>query len=158
MPTPSESASHPTHTRRRLAVGFAVLAFALIERRWFTTNDITTGRTPEYPEIQPRLYAAGEAETRAAALEACRSLPRWRVVSPNDAAEIHAEVRTFLFSFVDDVTIRFESAGMDSTPRTRVIIRSHSRVGKGDLGENARHILALQSAMDARLKPAASTP
>jgi uncharacterized protein (DUF1499 family) len=150
MPTHAKTASNSR--KWLLAVGIAALTFAYIERRWLTVNDITTGQTPAYPEIQPHLYAADEATTRTAALAACRSLPRWSVVSNSEAKEVQAEVRTLLFSFVDDVTVRFEPAGTASVPRTRVIIRSHSRVGKGDLGENARHIRALQNAMDARLQ------
>jgi uncharacterized protein (DUF1499 family) len=153
---PTRSQTSPRRSRRSwlLAAGLAVLAFAIAERRWLTLNDITTGQTPEYPELKPRLYTADETTTRAAALAACHSLPRWRVVSHNDAGEIHAEVRTLLFDFIDDVTVRFEPAGTASAPQTRVLIRSHSRVGKGDLGENARHIQALQAAMDRRLRQA----
>jgi uncharacterized protein (DUF1499 family) len=136
-----------------VALLLAALSFCAVERRWFTTNDVTTGHTPEYPELQPRIYAADLNATRQAAEAACASLRRWRIVSTPDAPELHAEVRTALFGFVDDVTVRFEPLPSFAAPApTRVLIRSRSRVGKGDLGENARHIRALQAAMDARLK------
>jgi uncharacterized protein (DUF1499 family) len=148
--------------RRWLLAGLlGIGAFCIFPRRWMTVNDITTGQTPEYPDLPAHTYAADLETTRAAAEAAFRALPRWRIVplpTEEDAAgqPLHAEVRTLLFGFVDDVTVRFQSlptmaSSGSASPRTRVIIRSHSRVGRGDLGENARHIAALQAAMDARL-------
>jgi uncharacterized protein (DUF1499 family) len=138
----------------------AVALFGVAHRRWWVMNDITTGETPQYPDLPPHVYAADIAATRSAAEAACRALPRWTVVraigdSDDTPAPLRAEVRTALFSFTDDVTVRFEpveaASGADGAPHTRVVIRSHSRVGKGDLGENERHIRALQQAMDSRL-------
>ena len=80
--------------------------------------------------------------------EAAGGVPRWKVVRSDRAARrVDVEVRTALFGFVDDLTATVEPAGDGS----RVIIRSRSRVGRGDLGENARHIKALQRRMDRML-------
>ncbi len=145
--------------RRWLIVGAgaaALLVFGLLERRWWTLNDITTGQTPEYPDLPSHFYAGDARTARLAAEAACAALHRWRML-PSPAAEaappIEVEVRTAVFNFTDDVTIRFEPVELDAGagPRTRVAIRSRSRVGKGDLGENERHIRALQREMDARL-------
>jgi len=140
-----------------------VLALGVLERRWWTLNDITTGATPEYPDLPSHVYAADATSARRAAETACAALPRWRMVPVASAesaiiAPLHAEVRTAFFNFTDDVTVRFEPVNENSgtAPQTRVVIRSHSRVGKGDLGENERHIRALQREMDARLPPASA--
>ncbi len=162
MPTHSAPSRRANRKRLAFALGLTALAAAgFMQKRWFTANDITTGQTPDYPELTARVYAADLQATATAAKAACQSLKRWKLVAAiagetasrpeeADAATLHAEARTVLFSFVDDVTVRFEPLEGDP-PRTRVVIRSHSRVGKGDLGENARHIAALQAAMDARL-------
>ncbi len=154
--------------RRWLIIGVgaaAALTLGLLNRRWWVMNDITTGQTSEYPDLPSHAYAADAAATRQASEATCAALPRWRVVptasAEGESAPLHAEVRTALFNFTDDVTVRFEpiqELPAPGTPaRTRVVIRSHSRVGKGDLGENERHIRALQREMDARL-PLAGPP
>ena len=55
--------------------------------------------------------------------------------------------------FTDDLTVTVSPEGNNS----RVVIRSHSRVGRADLGMNARHIRKLQAAMDDKL-PVAQNP
>jgi fatty-acyl-CoA synthase len=86
------------------------------------------------------------------ASEAVRRLPGWRVLATDPASGIvRAEARrAFPFPASDEVTVTVTPDGNGA----RVVIRSRSRVGKADLGENARHIRALQAAMDQRLPPA----
>ncbi|HZT40847.1 MAG TPA: DUF1499 domain-containing protein [Chthonomonadaceae bacterium] len=146
-----------------LAGAVTACAVCLIPRRWLTVNDVTTGQTPAYPDLKPHVYAADVPAVRGALESACASLPRWRLMDrdvPEGEETFHAEVRTALFGFVDDVTIWLEPLPSESSslPYTRVVIRSHSRVGRGDLGENARHIQALQTAMDAHLTAVAPAP
>jgi len=50
---------------------------------------------------------------------------------------IHATRQTRLFRFVDDVQIQVTKKG---EREVTVNLRSASRVGKGDLGQNARNI------------------
>lgn len=127
------------------ALGAAIL---LVPRAWLVTNDITTGRHPGYPDLQDRWYAAPPDRALTVAEAAARGLPRWRVVSVDSVAhEVHVAVRTAVGGFTDDLVIRIAPAGA----RSRVTVRSRSRMGRGDLGENARHIRAIQRAMDARL-------
>jgi uncharacterized protein (DUF1499 family) len=149
--------------RRRWLMGTAaaaVLLFGLLNRRWWTLNDITTGQTPEYPDLPSHIYAVDPVATRVVAETVCAAIPRWHVVSApapdrRSTPPVQVEVRTALFDFTDDMTVRFEAmkapAGSVVATYTRVVIRSHSRAGKGDLGENERHIRALQREMDLRL-------
>ncbi|MBV9468764.1 MAG: DUF1499 domain-containing protein, partial [Abitibacteriaceae bacterium] len=51
--------------------------------------------------------------------------------------------------FKDDLTITLHGNSKETT----LDVRSASRVGKGDFGENRRHILQLLQALDERLKP-----
>lgn len=116
---------------------------------WLTTNDVTTGRAPGYPDLQDRVYAAPAARVFAEADAACRSLARWIVAEQDPVAgRLEVNVRTALGGFTDDVTVVVVPAGPNAA---RVSVRSRSRVGRADLGENARHIRALQKVMDARL-------
>jgi uncharacterized protein (DUF1499 family) len=143
--------------KRRTAV--ALLATALagvgigmlfgIRGAWFTQNDVTTGENPAYPELTSHSYRHPPSLVFDAARRAAASIRRWKVVAADDQArELRVEVRTALFWFTDDLAVRVETAGEGS----RVVIRSRSRVGRGDLGENARHIAALQQEMDRELR------
>lgn len=90
-----------------------------------------------YPEIQPVFLAAppAEAYTKALALVRARG---WEVVAADDAGRrIEATDTTFWFRFKDDVALRV-SAVPDGT--SRVDMRSVSRLGRSDLGTNARRI------------------
>ena len=115
---------------------------------WFTQNDVTTGETAAYPELTSRVYAEPPERVYEVMRATAAAVPRWKVVREvPQAREIAVELRTALFWFTDDLTARVEPGDGGS----RVVIRSHSRVGRGDLGENARHIAALQQRMDRAL-------
>lgn len=59
------------------------------------------------------------------------SMPRTRIVAANNA-ELHAEFRSRIFRFVDDVDLRLDG---------RVVqIRSASRTGYSDLGVNRARV------------------
>ncbi len=129
------------------AAGAGYAAWA--NKRLFLVSDVTTGESAAYPHLRSRVYYAEPAAALAAAQQAIRSLPRWRVVfadTDNDAVE--AEAETLVGGFLDDVTVYAVPLGHG---QTRVTIRSRSRVGGGDLGQNAAHIRELQQAMDERL-------
>lgn len=155
LPDTEAAAGRRRRTARTVLVVFGGAAAAALltlpPRAWFTTNDVSTDHAPGYPDLHDRVYAASLAQALAAAESVCRALPRWTVTKTDSAnKEIVAQVRTALGGFTDDVTVTVTPAGPAGT-HARVTIRSRSRVGRVDLGENARHIRALQKAMDARL-------
>ena len=132
-----------------IAAAVGVGGWAWINRRWFLVNDITTGENAEYPELRSRVYYADPADALSAAGQAIRSMRHWRVVHVDDEnGALDAEVETTVGKFLDDVTLYIQPHGIG---QIRVVIRSRSRQGRGDLGQNAQHIRDLQSAMDARL-------
>ena len=61
----------------------------------------------------------------------------WEIVeaSPSEG-RIEATARTFWFGFKDDVVVRVTPSGDGS----RIDVRSVSRVGKSDVGANAKRI------------------
>ena len=69
----------------------------------------------------------------------------WRLLSTEmtgDSAVIRAEVPVLVFT--DDLVIR----AVAENEETIVSIRSNSRLGKSDFGENRRHVLQLLRALD----------
>lgn len=146
-------------TKRGIIIvgGLAALALGAwgwTHRRRIFVNDITTGENTAYPALRSRVYYADVAATMAAAEKAVEHMPHWKVGTrdaENDALEV--EVKTPLGLFTDDVTVYFFPLG---SGQTRVTIRSRSRIGRGDLGQNAAHIRELQAAMDDRLNVGAA--
>ena len=88
----------------------------------------------------PSLAFEGPATEAMARLRAIvESMPRATVVEADDAY-LHAEFRSAVFRFVDDVQCLLdEQAGV-------IHVRSASRVGYSDLGVNRRRVEALQAA------------
>lgn len=100
-----------------------------------------------YPDIVPLDLgvAADRAIDEAAAV--ARELG-WEVVAVDRTrGVVEAIDTTFWFRFKDDVVVRVRPAGAS---RSRVDVRSKSRVGRGDLGANARRIRMFSAALRAR--------
>lgn len=90
-----------------------------------------------YPEIQPLFLAAAPADAYRRALDLVRARG-WEVVAADEPGRrIEASATTFWFRFKDDVALRI-SAVPDGT--SRVDMRSVSRLGRSDLGTNARRV------------------
>ena len=72
----------------------------------------------------------------------------WDIVSADrDAGRIEATARTPWIRFEDDVVIRLVATG----PATRVDMRSKSRLGRGDMGVNARRISDFLERLESQL-------
>ena len=133
-----------------LVVLALVAAAAVLLTRWPRLNDVETGRTPEYPDLQVREYAQGEPAVLKAAQKVAETLPRFTFVAAGHGpggAEVQAVATTKVFKFQDDLTIRIRRQGA----HTRVSVRSHSRKGKWDFGQNARNIREFLAALDKQL-------
>jgi uncharacterized protein (DUF1499 family) len=123
-------------------------AFAFFS--WPRINDVETGRTPEYPDLKELTFVASEQRVASAAKEAIASLPRWSFVGSGrgpGGSEIQALVVTRVFRFKADVTLRIRRAG----GVTRVSVRSRSRFGAWDFGQNARNVRELVAALKERV-------
>ena len=137
--------------RTLLVLALVAAGAAVALTRWPRINDVETGRTPEYPDLQVREYSQSEQAVLKAAQKAVESIPRFTFVAAGHGpggAEIQAVAATRVFKFKDDLTIRIRRQG----GRTRVGVRSHSRKGKWDFGQNARNIREFQAALDRELK------
>ena len=101
--------------------------------------EIAARQRAAYPDIRPLVSDLPPAQ----AFERAHSVARrigWKIVDENRAeGRIEATATTRWFGFKDDVVIRIApSTGNGS----RVDVRSVSRVGRSDLGTNARRIRA----------------
>jgi uncharacterized protein (DUF1499 family) len=89
-----------------------------------------------YPDLRPVVVAKAPDAAIAAALAVARQMG-WEIVAVDaPAGRIEATATTLWFGFNDDVVIRVTPDAQGS----RVDIRSVSRVGRSDLGANARRI------------------
>jgi uncharacterized protein (DUF1499 family) len=113
---------------------------------WPRINDVKTGATPEYPDLQPQRFNQPPAEVFSAALEVAKSMG-WEIREADEkTGTIEAIATTRLLKFKDDVTITIAGEGNAAV----VNLRSKSRIGKGDLGANARRIRAFQAELAKR--------
>lgn len=99
-----------------------------------------------YPDIGPAVFDAPRDAVFSAALATAREMG-WTIVdSAADDGRIEAVATTLWFGFDDDVVIRVA----ESETGTRVDMRSVSRVGVGDVGENAARIRTFMAALKDR--------
>ncbi|WP_222565353.1 DUF1499 domain-containing protein [Novilysobacter antarcticus] len=105
--------------------------------------EIAQQQLAAYPELGPYTSALPPAAAFDQALEAAKKMG-WDIVASDPASgRIEASDTTRWFGFTDDVVIRVEAEGDGS----RVDVRSVSRVGKSDVGTNAKRIRAYLAAL-----------
>ena len=128
-----------------LAVVVGSVAWAVL--RWPHLDTVETGRTPEYPDLQPREYAASEQRVTEALKAAAGRLSRFAFVGAGrgpGGSEVHYVASTPVLRFKDDVNVRIRREGA----KTKVTVRSKSRMGTMDFGQNARNVRELLAALD----------
>ena len=105
--------------------------------------DVAAQQKAAYPDITSARLSVPPARALARAEAAARELG-WTIVAvaPNDG-RLEATDTTQWFGFKDDIVVR---VGPDPGG-SRVDVRSASRVGKSDLGVNARRIRAFLTAL-----------
>lgn len=103
-----------------------------------TPNCVHTGL--RYPAGTKGIYLAGRIppdELMPRLVSVVESMPRTTIVEQSDMY-LRAEVRSLIFRFVDDLELYV-------TPELELVVRSASRVGKGDMGVNAERVEELRS-------------
>ena len=96
-----------------------------------------------YPDLGPVRFTAAPDRVFARVVDVARGLG-WDIVAAVPAeGRLEATDRTRWFGFRDDVVVRIRPDGAG----TRVDIRSVSRVGRSDLGTNARRIRGFVEAL-----------
>lgn len=103
-------------------------------------NCVSSLETSESQWMAPLVYELTDDELHTALRNALESMPRTRIVR-DEPSYLHAEVRSLLFGFVDDVELEIDSE------HRRVHFRSASRTGYSDLGANRRRMETLCTAL-----------
>jgi len=151
-------------------LGVALLAAGVISNRlplteppglwtrlstYLNTNVAETRADSSFPELRLRRYEAPPELLFDVARRAAQNL-KWEITVLDAAKkEIQAVVTSKIWGFKDDVTIQIQPAQPSGN---WLWIRSASRVGKGDLGANTRHVLDLSQAVDAIVPVQALVP
>jgi hypothetical protein len=98
--------------------------------------EIAAAQAKAYPEIRAKTLAEPPQAAFARALEAARAMG-WEIAATDpEQGRIEATDTTLWFGFKDDVVVRVRPEGGGS----RIDVRSVSRVGRSDVGANARRI------------------
>jgi uncharacterized protein (DUF1499 family) len=100
-------------------------------------NCVCTRDTTERHRIEPLRYEATQEEAREKLLEVLRSLERSTLVKV-DEDYIHAEFRSAVFSFVDDVEFLFDDGAK------LIHFRSAARTGYYDFNVNRKRMEAIR--------------
>ena len=99
-------------------------------------STISVEQKQAYPDIVTIEISAPRADVFNAAVNVVKA-SGWELVEQNEMlGRIEATETTTWFGFKDDVVIRVVHAG----DKTQVDVRSKSRIGKSDLGMNAKRI------------------
>jgi len=151
--------------RRWILLPLALLALPVALKMLGVQAVNRAGTSPNSADasLRTRFYDAAPPTVSAQVLEAVAGLSTygqpWRVIDSvavgasafeTSAFQIRCEVPVLVF--VDDLTVIIEAREGGS----RVDVRSASRVGQGDFGENARHVRQILSALDKRCEPSHS--
>ena len=101
-----------------------------------------------YPDIGPLFPDAEPARIFDAAQEIIEKQSGFSIIASDPATGIIEATHTSsVFKFVDDFIVRIR----EENGRTRIDFRSKSRVGRSDLGTNARRIRWFQGALKSTL-------
>jgi len=117
---------------------------------YLTTNVAETRDDHPFAELRTRSFDLNAGKLYAQ-VEAAVAALGWNQVGGDGSQTLRAEVRTPLLGFTDDLVAQIVSVGGN---QSRLQLRSVSRVGRGDLGANAGHILRLYEAVDRGLSAA----
>jgi len=105
--------------------------------------EIAAQQEKAYPDIKAAVLGVPPAQAFDRALDAAKK-QGWEIVAAVPAeGRIEATDTTRWFGFKDDVVVRVRPEGAGS----RVDVRSVSRVGRGDVGTNARRIRGFLDAL-----------
>jgi len=101
-------------------------------------EEIAAQQRNAYPDIAPVHLNVSRDQAFERALAAAKSLG-WTIAGTAPAeGRIEATDSTLFMGFTDDIVVRVQTEGAGS----RVDVRSHSRVGRGDFGTNAKRVRA----------------
>ena len=100
-------------------------------------NCVSSQASAEGHRVEPLRYSGDAAQAQGRLLITLEGMERVHIQRA-DAVYIHAEFRSALLGFIDDVEFRFETPGS-------IQVRSASRVGYFDFGVNRERVDAIRT-------------
>ncbi len=100
-----------------------------------------------YPDLQPMVVEASAAEVFEAAKRVVDRMGMELIDASQTDMRVEATDTTLLYGFKDDVVVRIT----EMNGATKVDVRSKSRVGRSDLGQNAKRIRKFLSSLESEL-------
>jgi uncharacterized protein (DUF1499 family) len=135
-----------TFLKQLLALGVIVGGFFAFTA-WPRLQEVETGKTPEYPDLQPHDYGINPDGVAKGVRKVMDELPRWEVTGEGKGSagiDLQAVHSAPLGLVKEDVTVRIRR----EKGRTVVSVHSRSRWSIGDFGQNARNVRELLYALD----------
>ena len=138
------------------AIGAPVIVGVFLMKRGGMLEPANTAQTsPDHPEsfLRTRRFS-GDLPTVGAAVQSTlaglKTYGRsWSIKQiRRDSQSMSFKTEVPVLTFTDDLLVTLRSEGKSTT----CDVRSSSRVGNGDFGENKRHIRQLLHELDAKLK------
>ena len=145
VPRIHDITTDPTHPPAFVAVG--KLRKQTDHSIEYEGSEIFSEQREAYPDIQPLIVKAPKDKVFEASRQALASMGLDIVDANPGEGRIEAVDTTLLYGFKDDVAVRVQ----ETADGTRVDIRSMSRVGKSDLGVNAKRIRTFMARLRAGL-------
>lgn len=151
-----KNGSWPINKRRATCALVLGCAFLLL-KNMSITNVCETSPNHAEERLRTRRFDKPLKEVAAAAVDCIGHLRTygraWNLRSTDiptsaagDIALLHVEVPVIIFTDDLKVTMQRENNGVI------INVRSASRIGRGDFGENRRHVLQFLNALDGKLK------
>jgi len=132
----------------------AAVVIVVVGRTFFPDNIAQTSEGGGTKGLKTRVYRSDAEAVKKASKEVIAGLTSWgsawKLTDETDGGSelrLKAEVPVVVFTDDLEVTIKGNDDGT-----VEVNVRSESRVGKSDFGENARHVRKLLSALDQKMK------
>lgn len=136
-----------------LCVVAFVIAIGVVGRTYYPDNVAETAPGGGEKGLETRFYDADVETVRKGAKEVVGKLSTWgaswRLVDETEGGSVSSiKVEVPVVVFTDDLVVTIK----DERGKSRVDVRSASRVGKSDFGENARHVRKFLAALDERFR------
>jgi len=109
--------------------------------------EVAAEQKKAYPDIAPLITAAPRDKVFEAARETIQSMDLQLTGADLAQGRLEASHTSFWYGFTDDLVVRI----LETPQGTRVDVRSKSRVGRSDLGQNAKRVRTFLARLDKRL-------
>ena len=109
--------------------------------------EVATQQKQAYPDLAPLVSPAPKEKVFEAVKKAVAAMGMTLVEASPEEGRIEANQTSLLYGFVDDVVVRIVTTAGGS----KVDVRSKSRVGRSDLGQNAKRIRIFLQELQSKL-------